>query len=152
MFQLHPQLSQDCAYLGRFTLCHVLWMRDANYPWAILVPDRVAVREIHELSAEDQAQLIRESSCLSRVLAARFEAHKMNLGALGNLVPQLHIHHVVRYRSDPAWPAPVWGRVLPRAYDSQALAETLAGLQQALQGEMGFQPGDIGALEHQEER
>ncbi|MET0052308.1 MAG: HIT family protein [Candidatus Thiodiazotropha sp.] len=152
MFQLHPQLSQDCAYLGRFTLCHVLWMRDANYPWAILVPDREEVREIHELSAEDQAQLIRESSCLSRVLAARFEAHKMNLGALGNLVPQLHIHHVVRYRSDPAWPAPVWGRVPPQAYDSQVLAETLAGLQQALQGEMGFQSGDGGSVEHQEDR
>ncbi len=144
MFQLHPQLRQDCEYLGCFTLCHVLWMRDANYPWAILVPDREAVCEIHELSTEDQAQLMRESCCLSRVLAERFEAHKMNLGALGNLVPQLHIHHVVRYRTDPAWPSPVWGRVPPRAYDPQTLAEICAGLKQALEGEMGFHPADNG--------
>lgn len=138
MFQLHPQLSQDCEYLGRFPLSHLLWMRDANYPWAILVPDRQAVREIHELSAEDQGQLMRESCALSRVLADLFQADKMNLGALGNLVPQLHIHHVVRYRSDPAWPAPVWGRVPASVYDPQVLSQTLDRLQDALSGTLGY--------------
>ncbi len=146
MFQLHPQLSQDCEYLGRFPLSHLLWMRDANYPWAILVPDREGVREIHELSEEDQGQLMRESCGLSRVLATLFQADKMNLGALGNLVPQLHIHHVVRYRSDPAWPAPVWGRVPAGAYDPQVLSQTLARLQDALSGALKYQPVQGGLL------
>ncbi|MET0068091.1 MAG: HIT family protein [Candidatus Thiodiazotropha sp.] len=145
MFQLHPQLRQDCEYLGRFPLSHLLWMRDANYPWAILVPEREDVQEIHQLSDDDQVQLIRESSGLSRIMARHFQAHKMNLGALGNLVPQLHLHHVVRYRSDPAWPAPVWGRVSASPYDPQVLEQTLEGLLQALNGGLDFLPVRAGS-------
>ena len=111
--------------MGRFPLCHVLLTRDANYPWCILVPDREGVSEIHQLSDADQQQLIRESSQLARVLETVFSPDKLNIAALGNIVPQLHIHHVVRYRNDPAWPAPVWGRTAPGSYSEQQLTALL---------------------------
>jgi diadenosine tetraphosphate (Ap4A) HIT family hydrolase len=148
MFQLHPQLQQDCEYLGRFSLCHLLWMRDANYPWAILVPDREGVKEIHELSESDQQQLMRESALLSRLMANLFHADKMNLAALGNLVPQLHIHHVVRYRTDPAWPAPVWGRVAVRPYEAAQLREIIERMSQALDREPGYRSVRSDTLDH----
>jgi len=130
MAELHPQLQQDCLLIGRFTLCRLLLMQDANYPWFILVPDRAGIREIFQLSEADQTQLLRESSRLSALLAERFHADKLNIAALGNIVPQLHVHHVVRYRDDPAWPAPVWGRLPARPYTPEGLAgvlETLRG-------------------------
>ncbi len=122
MFRLHPRLAEDCLRLGRFPLCHLLLMRDASYPWCILVPDREDVREIFQLSADDQAQLLRESSVLSSLLTERFQADKLNIAAIGNLVPQLHLHHVVRYRGDRAWPAPVWGRHAAEPYTEKGLA------------------------------
>jgi diadenosine tetraphosphate (Ap4A) HIT family hydrolase len=128
MFALHPQLQADCIPLGRFPLCQLLLLNDANYPWFILVPEREDIREIYQLSADDQLQLLRESSQLAQQLADRFKADKMNIAALGNVVPQLHLHHIVRYRHDPAWPAPVWGKVPPQPYG----AATLAGLKQTL--------------------
>jgi diadenosine tetraphosphate (Ap4A) HIT family hydrolase len=128
MAELHPRLRQDCRILGRFALCRLLLMGDANYPWFILVPDREDVTEIFHLSEADQQQLLRESSCLAAWLVERFQADKLNIAALGNLVPQLHIHHLVRYRDDAAWPAPVWGRVPPRPYTGEALERLLAKL------------------------
>jgi diadenosine tetraphosphate (Ap4A) HIT family hydrolase len=132
MAELHPELQKDCLLIGRFTLCRLLLMRDANYPWFILVPDRTGIAEIFELSERDQRQLLRESSRLAAILAARFNADKLNIAALGNVVPQLHIHHIVRYRDDPAWPAPVWGRVPPRPYSPQALSAVLATVRSGL--------------------
>lgn len=129
---LHPQLQQDCYILGRFALCYLLLARDANYPWVILVPDRENVSEIFELSEADQVQLLKESSRLSQVLAQEFSADKINVAALGNIVPQLHIHHLARYKNDPAWPGPVWGQVKPRAYEEDELKEVVSKLQQAL--------------------
>ena len=128
MVELDPQLQKDCLVIGRFPLCHLLLMQDANYPWFILVPDREAVTEIHQLSNADREQLMHESCALAEVLAGRFNADKLNIAALGNVVPQLHIHHVVRYRDDPAWPAPVWGCVHPRPYTHEALVDVLAKL------------------------
>jgi diadenosine tetraphosphate (Ap4A) HIT family hydrolase len=125
---IHAQLLADCIVLGRFPLCHLLLSKDANYPWCILVPDREGVSEIHQLSDADQQQLIRESSQLARVLETVFSPDKLNIAALGNIVPQLHIHHIVRYRDDPAWPAPVWGRGAPGAYTEQQLAALLEKL------------------------
>ena len=122
MFALHPQLQADCIPLGRFPLCQLLLLNDANYPWFILVPEREDIREIYQLSADDQLQLLRESSQLAQQLADRFKADKMNIAALGNVVPQLHLHHIVRYRHDPAWPAPIWGKVPPQPYDAAAVA------------------------------
>ena len=116
MFELHPQLAQDCAVLTDWPLCRVLLMNDAHYPWLILVPRRAEAREIFELSEADQLQLQRESSHLARGLAQTLQADKINIAALGNMVPQLHIHHIARFRTDPAWPKPVWGQAPARAY------------------------------------
>ena len=125
MAEIHPQLQQDCTILGRFPLCHLLLMKDANYPWFILVPDRDGISEVYQLSVQDQQQLIKESSQLAEVLAVKFKADKMNIAALGNVVPQLHIHHVVRYRGDIAWPAPVWGNSPVKPYAESELSERI---------------------------
>jgi diadenosine tetraphosphate (Ap4A) HIT family hydrolase len=132
MADLHPRLQQDCLLLGRFTLCRLLLMRDANYPWFILVPDREAISEIFQLSGEDQVQLLRESSRLSAILVELFHADKLNIAALGNVVPQLHVHHVVRFRDDPAWPAPVWGHAPARPYTPEGLSKVLDTLRPGL--------------------
>jgi diadenosine tetraphosphate (Ap4A) HIT family hydrolase len=140
MFELHPRLAQDGIPLGRFSLCRLLLMNERRYPWFILVPERPAVSEIHQLSEADRIQLMRESCALSEVLAELFRADKLNVAAIGNLVPQLHVHHVVRYRNDPAWPAPVWGRFEPLPYDEAAVADIRAKLGGA--GLRGFSPAD----------
>jgi diadenosine tetraphosphate (Ap4A) HIT family hydrolase len=106
---LHPQLQKDGIVMGDFPLSRLLLLNDARYPWFVLVPRRPKITEIYQLSEADQLQLLRESSQLSRFLMEGFNGDKLNIGALGNLVPQLHIHHIVRYRSDEAWPGPVWG-------------------------------------------
>jgi diadenosine tetraphosphate (Ap4A) HIT family hydrolase len=138
MAELHPQLQKDCLLIGRFTLCRLLLMRDANYPWFILVPDREGIAEIFELSEADQVQLLRESSRLAAILSEHFHADKLNIAALGNVVPQLHLHHIVRYRDDAAWPAPVWGRVPPRNYTPEELSSVLARLRSGLRGNFEY--------------
>ncbi len=116
MYQLHPQLARDCRILGEFPLCQVLLMNDSNYPWFILVPRVADITEIFQLSREDQRRLMDESSRFCEAIYREFSAHKINVAALGNVVPQLHVHHIVRYRDDPAWPAPVWGNAAPTPY------------------------------------
>lgn len=135
MTTLHPQLAQDTVELGRFPLCRVLLMRDANYPWIVLVPDRDGVSEIFQLSEADQQQLMRESSFLARSLENEFAGDKLNIAALGNIVPQLHVHHIVRYKTDAAWPAPVWGRVPALAYDESELRALAKKLSDVLQND-----------------
>ena len=131
MAEIHERLLQDCLVVGRFQLCHLLLVRDANYPWFILVPDRDDMSEIYQLDAADQQQLTRESAGLAAVLANRFHADKINIAAIGNLVPQLHVHHVVRYRTDVAWPAPVWGAAPAIPYTKEALADVINTLRGA---------------------
>lgn len=109
MFSLHPQLEKDCIVIGDFPLSRLLLLNDARFPWCILVPRRESVSEIYQLSDEDQQQLLKESSQLGRFLMESFNGDKLNIGALGNMVPQLHVHHIVRYKGDEAWPGPVWG-------------------------------------------
>lgn len=121
MIDLHPQLVEDTIIIGRFDLCILLLMNDENFPWFILVPDREHIQEIFQLEKNDQQILMAESSLLSEVLAKEFSADKLNIAALGNIVPQLHIHHIVRYKNDPAWPAPVWGKQPAVAYSEQAI-------------------------------
>lgn len=137
-FQLHPRLAADTLEVGRLPLCRVLLMNESRFPWVILVPERPGVTEIYQLEAADQRQLIAESSALSLSLSEAFHADKMNVAAIGNLVPQLHLHHVVRVRADEAWPDPVWGRFEPRPYDAAALAEREAAVQRALASAPGF--------------
>ena len=132
MAEIHSQLANDCLLLGKFTLSHLLLMRDANYPWCILVPDCEGITEIYQLSEADQQQLLRESSQLSRAIEAAFNPDKLNIAALGNVVPQLHIHHIARYRTDAAWPAPVWGRVAVKPYSEDELAAVVQSLLLAL--------------------
>jgi len=138
MAEIHPKLRQDCQVVGHFTLCHVLLMQDASYPWLILVPDRDGVSEIHQLSEQDQVQLLRESSCLANMLSDDFSADKINIAALGNIVPQLHVHHVARYKNDPAWPKPIWGYAMAVPYEAEVQRKLLDKLRDMLKGQQGF--------------
>lgn len=141
MITFDPLLLNDCEVLGKFELCHVLLMRDANYPWCVLVPDRSNKTEVFELSQEDQVQLQRESNALLAFLKKEFNADKMNVAALGNVVAQLHIHHIARYKTDVAWPAPVWGAFPAKAYSDNELTERIICLLNGFKTlNLGFQP------------
>lgn len=135
MFELHPRLAQDSVIVGQFELSLLLLSKDANYPWCILVPQREDIFEIHHLDNQEQQQLIRESSRLSEVMTSLFDAHKMNIAALGNVVRQLHIHHVARFVDDAAWPQPIWGKVPQKDYQPEAFEDRISRLQNALVGE-----------------
>jgi diadenosine tetraphosphate (Ap4A) HIT family hydrolase len=113
-------------------------MNDANYPWFILVPDRDNITEMFQLEQADQQQLITESSMLSKTISEQFKADKINIAALGNMVPQLHIHHIVRYRNDAAWPAPVWGRHPASPYTGSAVEGVVGKLRQGLGQDFEF--------------
>ncbi len=132
MFTLDPRLEHDTIPLGHFELSLLLLMNDANYPWCILVPQREGIAEVYQLQEREQQVLWRESALLGAALMAAFRGDKLNVAALGNVVPQLHIHHIVRFQGDAAWPAPVWGRVQARPYSDGQLAETAARLRTAL--------------------
>jgi diadenosine tetraphosphate (Ap4A) HIT family hydrolase len=131
-FDLHPQLAADCVVVGDLTLCRLLLMGDANYPWCILVPRRAGVREIHELVEADQHALLEEVSRLSAAMQSAFAADKMNVAALGNVVPQLHVHVIARRVGDAAWPRPVWGAVPRVTYAHSERAAVIARLRQTL--------------------
>lgn len=132
MFTLHNQLAKDCVPLGDLPLCRVLLMNDAQYPWLILVPRRFDVAELFQLSRIDQQQLLDETSVVAAALAGHFRADKMNVAALGNVVPQLHLHIIVRYSGDPAWPRPVWGVLPAQSYSDELLAVRLQELEALL--------------------
>lgn len=131
-FALHPRLAADCVEVGRFPLSLLLLLNDANYPWFILVPRRGGVREWHELRDPDRLQLLEESTALARAMTDAFRPDKLNVAALGNVVPQLHVHHVARYATDAAWPAPVWGKVAAQPYTAAQSTERIAMLCEAL--------------------
>jgi diadenosine tetraphosphate (Ap4A) HIT family hydrolase len=138
VFELHDRLAQDTVPLGRFPLSRVLLMNDSRYPWVVLVPERPGAAEIWQLAEDDQQQLARESAAVARALSNAFGAERVNVAALGNIVPQLHVHHVVRHRGDAAWPGPVWGRFEPQPYESAALAAMRAAVRGALAGLADF--------------
>lgn len=131
-FALHPRLAADSLVLGDFPLSRLLLMNDAQYPWFILVPRRAGAREIYQLTEADQQQLLRESGALSRAIMTAYAGEKLNIAALGNVVPQLHLHHVVRHAQDPAWPRPVWGVQPPRPYAPAELEARRAALRPLL--------------------
>ncbi|WP_162046825.1 HIT family protein [Vibrio taketomensis] len=108
-FELHPQLAKDTTVLGHFPLCVALLHKDDSVPWVILVPKRENLKELHHLPMQEQQQFLLESQAVSQALEATFQPDKLNFGALGNMVPQLHIHHIARFTTDLAWPGPLWG-------------------------------------------
>ena len=110
---LHPQLERDTVNLGDLPLCRVLVIQDANYPWLLLVPRRHDVAEILDLDEVEQAQLMTETTRVARALREITQCDKLNIAALGNVIPQLHVHIVARRTTDAAWPRPVWGTVPP---------------------------------------
>jgi diadenosine tetraphosphate (Ap4A) HIT family hydrolase len=134
MYQLHRQLKQDTHRIGQFELCDVLLMNDARYPWVILVPRVANMRELHELSDEQQKRLMLESSFTAKTMVELFSAHKMNVAALGNMVEQLHLHHVARFPTDATWPKPIWGVGNAEPYSDMAANVMLSQLRRALDG------------------
>lgn len=128
MFELHDRLSGDTALVTDWPLCRILLMDDVTYPWLVLVPRRHGVTEIHELDANDRATLIEELAEASRRLHNHSHADKINVAALGNVVPQLHIHVIARFTTDAAWPKPVWGVVPGQRFGEDARDARLAEL------------------------
>ncbi|EAS43854.1 HIT domain-containing protein [Photobacterium profundum] len=127
-FILHSRLASDTTILGDLPLCQVLLSKEALGPWLILVPRKEDLTEIHHLPEDEQYQLMRESSAVASLLENNYQADKINVGALGNLVPQLHVHHIARFKVDVAWPGPVWGNTDGTQRDEElqlALAEDL---------------------------
>lgn len=132
MFELHPRLAADTVAVADLPLCAVRLMQDANFPWLILVPRVPDMRELHHLTPDDRQQLLEEVVRASAVLERLFRPDKLNIGALGNLVPQLHVHVVARWQTDSAWPGPVWGSGPARPYDPAERDELVARLAAAL--------------------
>jgi diadenosine tetraphosphate (Ap4A) HIT family hydrolase len=129
---LDPQLERDTIEIGDLPLCRALLINDANFPWLLLVPRRHHIVEIVDLDYIEQAQLMAEIAQAARSLKAITSCDKINVAALGNVVPQLHVHVVARSRGDPAWPKPVWGAAPPRPYEDAALQTLLVPLRQRL--------------------
>jgi diadenosine tetraphosphate (Ap4A) HIT family hydrolase len=132
-FSLHPTLARDTVEVARLPLCRVLLMNDRRFPWLILVPEREDAREIVDLAPADRAVLIEEIAQSSAVLQSLFQPDKLNVGALGNVVPQLHVHVIARFATDPAWPGPVWGSGAPQPYQKDEIEEIKGRMAAALQ-------------------
>lgn len=131
-FVLHPQLAKDTALIGRVGECQLLLMKDARYPWLVLVPEQAGLRELHELTDERFSTVTQIIKRLSRGLQTLTGAPKMNIAALGNMVPQLHIHIIARREDDASWPGPVWGVGTAEAYNDDELGVLAATLKEAL--------------------
>ncbi len=135
-FQLHPRLQQDCFLVGHLALSRLLMMNDSQYPWFILVPQRSGISEIYQLNAADRQQLQTESCLLAESMVTLYRPDKLNVANIGNLVPQLHIHHVARYKTDIAWPAPVWGKFPVCAYSEAEAQKQLERMRDNLRGKL----------------
>lgn len=125
-FALHPTLARDTVEVARLPLSRALLMNDRRFPWLILVPERDSVRDLDELPPADRALLVEEIAQASGALRQLCRPDKLNVGALGNIVPQLHVHVVARFRTDAAWPGPVWGSGAAEPYEESELAEIRA--------------------------
>ena len=136
MVNLHPQLRKETIEIVVLRLSRVLLLNDSRFQWLILVPDRPSVTELHTLNAADQMILMSELTVCSRVLESLYRPDKINIGALGNLVPQLHIHVVARFHTDAAWPGPVWGFGERQPYSTSVLEDTVTSLRKLLRNEL----------------
>ena len=131
-WHLHPQLAEDTHPVAHWTLSELRLMDDENHPWLILVPRIDGAVELVDLSEAQQAQLMAEVTIASRALQLAFKPHKLNVAALGNVVPQLHVHVIARFEDDIAWPRPVWGMATAQPYSPEALVQRIERLQAAL--------------------
>jgi diadenosine tetraphosphate (Ap4A) HIT family hydrolase len=131
-FRLHPQLARDAIGVGELPLSRVLLLNDSRYPWLILVPRRADITELFQLDELERRQLCDEVCHTGEQLLQAFGGDKLNIGALGNMVPQLHIHLVIRRRDDPAWPGPVWGHSAAQSYAHGELEARLRQLKARL--------------------
>ena len=129
---LHPTLARDAIRVGDLPLSQLLISNDANYPWLLLVPRRPDVCELIDLDISDQLQLTAEIRSVAGALKDATGCDKLNIAALGNVVPQLHVHVIARRRSDAAWPRPVWGVVPPRPYGQPELDDFTAAIRQRI--------------------
>jgi diadenosine tetraphosphate (Ap4A) HIT family hydrolase len=127
-FALDPRLAADTWEVGDLALSRVLLMNDARYPWVILVPRRAGLVELLDLDPAARASLMEEAAAVARVLQAEPGVEKINLGALGNIVRQLHLHVIGRRAGDAAWPGPVWGQGRAEPYEAAAGAALAARL------------------------
>ena len=132
-FQLHPRLQADSDAIAELALCSLRLLADARFPWVLLVPRLPQLRELHDVPPAYRAQLWNEVEQASRALQKLYCPDKLNVGTLGNLVPQLHIHVVARYEHDPAWPGPVWGAGTAEPYSPQQRQLRLDQLRWAMQ-------------------
>ena len=131
-WSLHPQLEKDTIDIGDLPLSRVLVIRDANYPWLLLVPRRAEAVEIIDLDEVEQAQLMTETSRAARALKEVTKCDKLNIAALGNMVPQLHVHIIARRKTDKAWPKPVWGQVPALDHDFTELDRFMHAMRKRL--------------------
>ena len=132
LWTLHPQLAADTVTVGDLALSRVLLATDANYPWLILVPRRAGASELIDLEENEQVRLTAEIAAAAQALKETVPCDKLNIAALGNVVPQLHVHVIVRTKGDAAWPKPVWGVAPARDYDASALQALVARLRRRL--------------------
>ena len=133
-FDLNERLAADTWTVKDLTLCRVLLMNDKRYPWLILVPRREGLRDFHDVAAADKATFLAEIDHVSEVLKVQTAAHKMNVAALGNLVPQLHVHVIARFEKDEAWPNPVWGLGTSVPYAASEVGSLIEVLKKGLVG------------------
>ena len=131
-FELDPRLASDTAFVADRPLCRVLLMDDARFPWLILVPRRAGMTELDDLDADARALLMREIPAAMKTLRTVAACDKLNVGVLGNIVRQLHVHVVARRESDAAWPGPVWGHGPAQRYTPDARDALVARLRSAL--------------------
>ena len=131
-FKIDSRLEQDSITVGDFELCRLLLMNDSQYPWFVLVPKRENISEIYHLSNSEQQSLWDESRVLSQLIMNIFNGGKLNTAAIGNIVNQLHLHHVVRYKSDPCWPKPIWGQLPMKPYNDNQIDKIITKLKPSL--------------------
>jgi diadenosine tetraphosphate (Ap4A) HIT family hydrolase len=131
-WSLHAQLKNDTIDIGDLPLSRVLVIKDANYPWLLLVPRREGAVEIIDLDEVEQAQLMTEVSRVARALKDVSKCDKLNIAALGNVVPQLHVHVIARRKGDAAWPRPVWGVVPPRSHDAEEVQNFISTIRKKI--------------------
>ena len=131
-WSLHPQLNHDTIDIGDLPLSKVLVIKDANYPWLLLVPRREGAVEIIDLDEVEQAQLMTEVSRVARALKEITKCDKLNIAALGNAVPQLHVHIIARRHGDAAWPRPVWGVAEALPHDAEEVQHFISALRRKI--------------------